>query len=147
VAKQKLPLLILGVVAVVTAGLITALLIKSKQLSPSPATGPTGQDLQSPTAPPLPTKTPQEIEIISKTETKVVIIRNSKFDPETLTIKLHDQVVWKNQDTVDHKVAGKDWGKVLIQPGENLVQTFDKAGVYPYTCVLHPTMTATIIVK
>lgn len=128
----------------VTVLLISTLIIKQGQ---APAPQPAGQPGQVPTSPPLPTKTPQELEIISKIETKTVTIKNLKFEPETLTIKLHDQVVWKNQDSIDHKVKGNDWGNVPIGPGENFTQAFDKTGTYSYTCTLHPTMTGTIIVK
>lgn len=146
--KQKLSLGIFAVVGVVTVVLIGALMAKQKQVS----TGGKGitvpdQTGQIPTPPPLPTKTPEEIKIISQIETKIVTIKNLKFEPETLTIKLHDQVVWKNQDTVNHKVKGDNWGNVPIGPGENFTQAFDKVGTYSYTCTLHPTMTGTIIVK
>lgn len=142
--KQKFSLGILAVVGVVTVFLISALIIKQSQ---APTPQPTGQPDQAPTFPPLPTKTPEEIKIISKIETKTVVVKNSKFDPETLMVKLHDQVVWKNEDTVNHKVKGEGWGNVPIGPGENFTQAFDKAGTYPYICALHPTMTGTIIVK
>ncbi|PIS13891.1 hypothetical protein COT65_01720 [Candidatus Shapirobacteria bacterium CG09_land_8_20_14_0_10_47_13] len=143
--KQKLSLGIFGVVGVITLVLIGALVTKQNQVSPGTTTP--GQNELAPTSPPLPTKTAEEIKIISQIETKVVTIKNFKFDPETLTVKLHDQVVWKNQDTVNHQIKGNNWGNVPIGPGENFTQAFDKAGTFPYVCALHPTMTGTIIVK
>ena len=146
--KQKLSLGIFAVVAVVTVILIGALAIKQKQVpfgGKSRTT--TAQNDQFLTQPPLPTKTPQELETISKIETKTVVIENLKFEPETLTVKLHDQVVWRNEDNVDHKVKGDNWGNVPIGPGENFTQAFDKPGTYPYICALHPSMIGTIIVK
>lgn len=146
--KQKLSLGVFAVIGVATVILIGALVTKQKQVpTGGKGTATPGQTGQIPTSPPLPTKTPEEIKIISQIETKIVTIKNLKFEPETLTVKLHDQVAWKNEDTVDHKVKGDNWGNVPIGPGENFTQAFDKAGTYSYTCTLHPTMTGTIIVK
>lgn len=145
--KQKLSLGLFAVVGVITLVLIGALITKQKQ-TPTGGGGITpGQTDQTPTSPPLPTKTPEEIKIISQIETKIITIKNLKFEPETLTIKLHDQVVWKNLDSVDHKIKGDDWGNVPIGPGENFTQAFDKAGAFSYACTLHPEMKGTIIVK
>lgn len=145
--KQKLSLGIFAVVGIITLVLIGALVTKQNQTPTGKGTTTPGQTELAPTSPPLPTKTPAEIKIISQIETKIVTIKNVKFDPETLTVKLHDQVVWKNEDTVTHNVKGTGWGNVPIGPGENFTQAFDKAGTFTYVCAIHPTMTGTIIVK
>lgn len=142
--KQKLSLGIFAAVAVITVLLISTLIIKQRQ---TPTLPPAGQPVQIPTSPPLPTKTPQELEIISKIETKIVTIKNNQFDPQTITVKRYDQVEWQNKDTVNHKVKGEGWGNVPIGPSENFTQAFDKAGTYSYICALHSTMTGTVIVK
>lgn len=94
----------------------------------------------------IPTKTPQEIEIISKTETHTVNIENEQFNPPTLQIKLHDQVMWINKNSKIHKITGEGWGNVPIEDGESFVQAFNEPGTYSYSCALHPQIQGTIIV-
>lgn len=94
----------------------------------------------------IPTKTPQEIEIISKIETHTVEIENDKFNPPQLQIKLHDQVVWVNKNNKTHKITGEGWGNVPIENGESFTQAFDEPGTYSYSCALHPEMRGSVTV-
>lgn len=95
----------------------------------------------------IPTLTPERIEIISKIETHEVSIQNNTLNPATLTIKLHDQVMWKNNGSEDYQIVGEDWGNVPIAPGESFTQAFEEAGTFTYSCALHPELTGTIIVQ
>ncbi|MGB9613588.1 MAG: plastocyanin/azurin family copper-binding protein [Candidatus Margulisiibacteriota bacterium] len=95
----------------------------------------------------IPTKTPQEIEIISKIKTYTVNIENDQFNPSQLQIKVHDQIVWVNKNNKTHKITGEGWGNVLIENGENFTRTFDEPGTYSYSCALHPEMKGTITVS
>jgi len=94
-----------------------------------------------------PTLSPEKIEIISKIETHTVEIANGQFNPPTLTIKAHDQVMWQNKDGKTHKITGENWGNVPIANGESFTQAFDTPGTYSYSCALYPEMKGTIIVK
>ena len=95
----------------------------------------------------IPTLTPERIEIISKLETHIVTIQNNTLNPNTLTIKLHDQVEWQNKGSEDYQIKGEDWGNVPIAPGESFTQAFETAGTFSYSCALHPELTGTIIVQ
>lgn len=95
----------------------------------------------------IPTKTQEEKETIKKTKTHEVKIAEGKFEPESLTIKPNDQVKWVNSDTVSHKIDGKDWEGVEIGPGENFTQSFEKEGVYPYSCEFHPKERGEVVVE
>jgi len=111
--------------------------------APTPKEIPTSAEKQA--APP--TLSPEQIEVISKIETHTVEIANGQFNPSTLNIKTHDQVMWQNKDGKTHKIIGENWGNVPIENGENFTQAFDTPGTYPYSCALHPKMKGTIIVK
>jgi plastocyanin len=100
-----------------------------------------------PTEAPVPTLSEEEREIISKMETHTVLLKNSGFSPSTLTIKVHDQVRWSNETAEDFQVKGEGWGNLVLGPGKNYTRDFDKAGTYPYSCVLHPEMSGIIIVE
>jgi plastocyanin len=71
------------------------------------------------------------------------------FAPKKLTIKVGTRVTWKNVSDAPHTVTGKGAWKVnkqLLQ-GKSVSFVFKKAGTYHYYCMLHPYMTATIVVK
>jgi len=95
----------------------------------------------------IPPLTSERREIISNLETHVVTVQNSSFSPQSLTIKLHDQVEWQNKDNETHQIKGEDWGNVPIEPGESFTQAFETAGIFTYSCALHLEMTGTIVVE
>jgi len=69
------------------------------------------------------------------------------FDPPTLTVKVGDTVTFANKDSAPHnvKIDGKELG--TQDPGKDVTWTAAKAGTYPYSCTIHPTMTGEIIVQ
>ena len=94
-----------------------------------------------------PTLTKEEIEIVVNIETYEVKITTNGFEPASLTIKTHDQVDWINELGEAYNIKGGDWGGLELDPEERFTQNFEKPGVYPYSCELHPEMTGEIIVK
>ncbi|MBI2029431.1 cupredoxin domain-containing protein [Candidatus Gottesmanbacteria bacterium] len=94
-----------------------------------------------------PTKSPEEIKIITELENHTVLIKDNAFSPESITIKVNDQVIWENNDNTQHRVKGDDWGGATINNGGKFAQAFDKPGTYAYICEIHPEMKGTIIVK
>jgi len=141
--KLKYLLAALGITGVIAVALLVFYQQQKKSVSsPLKETPPTVQESTAP-----PTLSPEQIEIISKIETHTVEIVNGQFNPSTLNIKAHDQVVWKNKDGKTHKVTGENWGNVPIENGESFTQSFDTPGTYPYSCALHPEMKGIIIVK
>jgi plastocyanin len=78
-----------------------------------------------------------------------VVVAGMKFSPETLTVKRGDTVVWLNKDYFPHTATARDGSFDSKELGTNSTWTYvaDKAGTFPYICLLHPTMKATLIVK
>jgi plastocyanin len=83
----------------------------------------------------------------STTGGTTVVEKNIAFDPSTLAVKAGDTVTFKNDDSVPHnvKIDGRELG--TQQPGESKTWTASKAGSYPYSCVIHPSMTGEITVE
>lgn len=100
-----------------------------------------------PTAPPLPTRTQEEIKVISEIKDYNVDITAAGFTPSEVTVKTNDQVFFTNKDSVVHKVKGENWGNVPIGNGERFVQSFKTPGVYEYTDAANPALKGKIIVK
>jgi len=94
-----------------------------------------------------PTLSPEKREIISQLETHQVIIQDTGFSPQSLTIKLHDQVQWLNSKEEVCQIKGNNWGGVPIQSNRKFTQAFDKAGTFTYSCALDLENKGTIIVK
>jgi plastocyanin len=68
-------------------------------------------------------------------------------DPATLDVKVGDTVTFKNEDSAPHNVNidGKDLG--AQDPGASVTWKAEKAGSFPYSCTIHPSMTGEIVVK
>lgn len=81
----------------------------------------------------IPTKTPEEVKIISEMKTGQVNISDSEITPQNISVKLHDQIQFFNKSSKLIKVAGESWGGVPLSPGENMTQAFDTAGTFAYS--------------
>jgi len=79
----------------------------------------------------------------------VVDIKDSKYLPPTLTVAVGTTVRWTNRDEETHTVTfdTERAGSAGLDLNEDYTHTFTKAGVYPYTCDLHPFMQGTIVVN
>lgn len=86
----------------------------------------------------------------SAQQTYEVSIRDYKFDPPMVQIKVGDTVRWTNNEKrTSHSVffkgtAGTESDRLF--PGESWLRVFDKAGTYPYICGPHPEMAGKIVV-
>lgn len=73
-----------------------------------------------------------------------VSVRDYRFQPAALTVKVGTAVKWNNDEKrVSHSVFFTGPGGFesdRIFPGESWQRTFDKPGRYPYTCGPHPEM-------
>jgi plastocyanin len=83
-------------------------------------------------------------------ETVDVSIADFAFAPKTLNITVGDQVRWTNTDPFTHTTtqdAANGWDSGDLSQNATFLQTFTKAGTYPYHCNKHPTqMKGTITV-
>jgi len=77
----------------------------------------------------------------------VVIEKDLAFQPASLEIKVGDTVTFTNEDSAPHNVNidGKDLGQQ--EQGASVTWTAEKAGSFPYSCTIHPSMTGEITVK
>ena len=79
---------------------------------------------------------------------------DSCYLPYSLQIKVGDTISWSNDDTAAHTVTsgtpdGIDgiFDSNLFMAGSTFEFTFDKAGTYPYFCMVHPWMIGEITVN
>jgi len=72
------------------------------------------------------------------------------FAPTVTRVAVGSEVTFFNGPNFSHLITGanQEWGSpdVELQPGTSISYTFDRAGIYPYACVLHPGMSGAIIV-
>ena len=79
-----------------------------------------------------------------------VSIKGCMFGPTILHTPVGSTVSWKNDDFLPHAINGGGWaatpGGVQANPGMTVSYTFDRAGIYPYMCYIHPGMAGVIVV-
>jgi len=78
-----------------------------------------------------------------------VDIVNFAFNPDTVTISVGDTVRWTNNDGAISYTATSTTGVFdsgTLGNGQQFSFTFTQAGIYPYHCSIHPSMTGTITV-
>jgi len=80
--------------------------------------------------------------------TSVVRMDFCSFEPTVARVPVGGEVTFLNTATNEHVVVGRasTWGGDSLRPGDQLAQRFDRAGVFPYTCPLHPGMVGAIVV-
>src|SRR5258708_31044922 len=77
-----------------------------------------------------------------------VVIEGVKYEPETLTVKRGETVVWVNKDPFPHTVTAKGaFDSHDIAAGKSWKYTARKAGEYAYICTLHSNMKGTLRIE
>lgn len=78
-----------------------------------------------------------------------VVLKGFAFDPATVTIKAGESVTWTNQDSANHTVVADngEFKSSDLANGATFTFKFDKAGSYAYSCSVHPSMKATVVVQ
>lgn len=92
--------------------------------------------------------------------TKVSIVQGAAtkttdaFDPSPVKVKVGGTVTWTNDDSMPHTAtSGKDskpdgtFDSSTLAQGKSFSFKFEKAGEYPYYCMIHPTMVGTVSVS
>jgi plastocyanin len=75
-------------------------------------------------------------------------IDRCQFMPGILRVPVGTTVKWTNDDVFPHVVSGIGWGRTqsMLMTSDSFAHTFTEAGIYPYTCTLHPGMSAVVFV-
>jgi plastocyanin len=79
-----------------------------------------------------------------------VSMKDIKFNPSTVDVKVGDTVTWTNDDSVGHDVTGdgfKSGDAGGLSSGDTFEHKFAKAGTFKYECTVHPGMTGEVVVK
>ena len=87
-------------------------------------------------------------------KTARVAMKDTKFEPKSLTVAKGTTVTWTNDDSVNHDVTkdagpGPDFasGNGDLAKGDTFEQTFNTPGKVDYVCTVHPDMKASLTVK
>jgi plastocyanin len=85
----------------------------------------------------------------SKPRTHTVVIEGTRFQPESLTVRAGDTIVWVNKDLFPHTATGSSatFNSEVIAAGASWKYVARKKGEFPYGCIFHPTMKAALLVK
>jgi plastocyanin len=82
-------------------------------------------------------------------EVTEIVIADFAFDPETIEVAAGTSVRWTNDDSASHSVrsGGGAFAEQTMAQGDTAVATFAEPGTYDYICGIHPSMSATVVVK
>jgi len=85
----------------------------------------------------------------SKSGVVNVTMKNIKFVPEAITVKVGQKIHWENTDGPPHTVtatSGAKFDSGNIDPGATFDYTPTAAGTIKYVCTIHAGQTGTITV-
>jgi plastocyanin len=82
-------------------------------------------------------------------KSRTISMKDKKYVPDSLTIKVGETVVWQNDDDHDHTVIADDksFKSGNINPDDTFEYTFKKTGTFKYACKYHPRMKGSITVE
>ena len=86
---------------------------------------------------------------VSADQAHTIVIENVQFNPQNLTVKTGDQIIWINKDLFPHSAtaSAKAFDSQAIAPNASWNWVASKPGTYTYVCTFHPTMKGTITVQ
>jgi plastocyanin len=78
-----------------------------------------------------------------------VKIKEMKFTPASVSVKVGESVTWTNEDDRDHTVTAADgsFASDNLKPGASFSFQFNKPGKYAYACSYHPRMKGVVSVS
>jgi plastocyanin len=80
-----------------------------------------------------------------------VFITNSVYSPNPMTMKVGQQVNWKNNDTIEHTATFDNGmyesGNIPPLSAHDNPLTMNTAGTFTYHCRIHSGMTGSIVVQ
>lgn len=97
------------------------------------------------------------------TGTTIRMVDGNAFDPEQLTVRVGDSVTWENTASSIHTVTcdpenpmgvehvlpdgAETFNSGNVAPGDSFSHTFEVAGDYTYSCMLHLPMVGRVTVQ
>ena len=80
--------------------------------------------------------------------TTVIRMDVCSFSPTISRVAVGTTVRFLSTSNVEHAVVGRSstWASAILPVGGEFSETFDAAGMYPFSCPLHPGMVGTIVV-
>ena len=79
-----------------------------------------------------------------------IALKDIKFIPTRLTVKVGEKVTWRNDDSVDHNVIaqqGADFKSRAFGQGGTYTFRPKEPGTINYVCTLHPGMDGELVVR
>ncbi len=79
----------------------------------------------------------------------LVEIKDTAFNPSSVTVKTGGIITWRNLDSVPHTISADDdsFGSGTLAPGDAFSTSFPNAGRFTYTCGIHPSMEGIVVVE
>jgi plastocyanin len=77
-------------------------------------------------------------------------MKNIKFVPDKITVKVGEKVTWRNEESIPHDVvadSGADFKSEVFGKDGTFAYTPTKAGTIKYECTLHPGMVGEVVVQ
>jgi plastocyanin len=72
---------------------------------------------------------------------------NMSFSPSTANVKVGQQIVWHNADSITHTASGGSFDTGTVGPGgTSKAITVSAPGMVPYHCSIHPSMVGALSV-
>ena len=91
---------------------------------------------------------PADAASAAKPATHRVVIDGLKYEPQTLTVRRGDTIVWTNKDPFPHTVtAPGKFDSHDIAANGSWKYVARTAGDYAYICTLHPNMKGTLRIE
>jgi plastocyanin len=86
----------------------------------------------------------------SSTSPPTVTIKNFKFEPKTLRVKVGTKVTFITEDDTTHTATsseGSTFDSKRLPTNQSYTVTFTTVGTYKYMCDIHQYMTGSIVVQ
>jgi plastocyanin len=136
---------------------IALLLLLTCGCTESPPAQPTVSPTSAPVTPspiitttlPPPGNTPPKTDSVSD---NTITIEKNTFNPANMTVKVGSTVRWYTRDDHPHNIEFMDKAfststYLLVPSKPTFSQRFNRAGIYTFSCTIHPSMQGTITVE
>jgi plastocyanin len=87
--------------------------------------------------------------VVSQEQQVTVEAVDNDYEPRHLTVNLGTEITWRMDGDAAHTITDEEgsFDSGVLDPGDEYVLTFEKAGTYYYYCTLHHAMQGTLVVE